>query len=435
MKKSIILFLIAFIFLGISQHSVAQKVKVLESSQKKKPDWVNGLQKGYIIVVASSKTLDDAQHKALDKVKEQIISSVAENIQTQSDYFRSEKVKNNSSTYEEEFKVATKTRAADIPFIKGISLSKVDAYYWEKVGDKKSNNFKYYYHIKYPFSQPQLLKLIREFEKADRALTAQLEGLIQKAEETNSIEVMGQTVKELKALNEGFIDVDPRKDKANVAIAKLREKLKNVSIQTVNSTLGEIRIILKIGEQTVTTAHKPKVKSNCAKITSVKSKSPEWIITYTYDECYDDPDNAIIVEFRNAYGKAKNEYYFNINADKIDIFVNNDINITGGDVNDSIVSNANCNISITSKYESGFEVEKVILNFGKESPVIINNINQTFESKGKHDLNLVIEQALNKDIYNSRKYSMIKGSIEYKSVKTGEKSIYKMYNQKITTSW
>jgi len=30
---------------------------------------------------------------------------------------------------------------------------------------------------------------------------------------------------------------------------------------------------------------------------------------------------------------------------------------------------------------------------------------------------------------------MIKGSIQYKSVKTGETSIYKMYNQDITTSW
>jgi len=246
---------------------------------------------------------------------------------------------------------------------------------------------------------------------------------------------MSQTVKELEALAEGFIDVDPRKDKANVGIAKLKEMLKNFSIETVNTTLGEIRLILKVGEKTVTTSRKPNVKSNCAKITDVRSKSPEWIITYTYDECYDDPDNVIKVEFMGSIGRAKGEYTFNINAEKIDIFVNNDINISGGNDSGTEVSGANCIISLTSKYSSAFEIEKVILNFGKEAPVIIDNINKKFEGEGKHDLNITINQALAKDIYSAKANPMIKGTIHYKSVKTGEKSIYKMYNQKITTGW
>lgn len=411
----------------------AQKRKVKESSERKQPGWVNGLEKGYIIVVASADGLEDAQQKCLTKVKEQIISSVAENIQSSTEYFRSEQVKNNQSDFAESFQTATKTRAADIPFIKGISLTKVDSYYWEKV--QEGDRMTYYYHMKYPFSEAQLKMLIMEYEKMDRALTEQLEGLLGKIDVMESVEEMSSTIKELQALADGFIDVDPRRDKANVGIAKLKDMLKNVSVETINNTLGEVRMALRIGERTVTTSRKPKVRSNCAKITDVRNKGKEWIVTYSYDECYEDPENNISAEFLTAYGKASSTFYFNINADKIDIFVNNDINITGGNDNGTEVENANCHISITSKYDSPFIIEKVILNFGNEAPVIIDNLNKEYSGAGKHDLDFNISQALAKNVYNGQKYSMIKGTIQYKSVKTGEKSIYKMYNQDITTSW
>jgi hypothetical protein len=411
----------------------AQKRKVKESSERKQPAWVNGLEKGYVIAVASSTGLEDAQQKCLAKVKEQIISSVAENIQTSSEYYRSEQMQNNNSQYAESFQTATKTRAADIPYIKGISLTNVEAFYWEQV--EEPAGLKYYYHMKYPFSQAQLKMLIMEFEKADRALTEQLEGLLAKIDVMESLEEMSQTEKELKALSEGFIDVDPRRDKANVGIAKLKDMMKNVSVETINNTLGEVRMSLRIGDRVVTTSRKPKTRSNCAKITDVRSKGREWVVSYTYDECYEDPENSIVAEFLTAYGKATSTFYFNINAEKIDIFVNNDINLSGGNDLGTEIEGVNCIIPLTSKYATPFIIEKVILNFGNEAPVIIDNLNQEFSGEGKHEITFQIAQALAKDVYTAKKYSMIKGTIHYKSVKTGEKSIYKMYNQDITTSW
>jgi hypothetical protein len=420
-------------FMATPIQGFSQKRKVKESSEKKQPEWVNGLVKDFIIVTASSPTLEEAQQKALDKVKEQIVSSVAENIQTSSDYFRSEKIDNNNSQFTESLQTATKTRAANIPFIKGISLTKVAGFYWEKVEEGES--LKYYYHMKYPFSQMELKALIVEFERADKALTEQLEGLLAKIDVMTSVEEMGQTVKELEALAVAFFDVDPRRDKANVGMAKLKEMLKNVSIETVNNTLGQVRMTLKIGEKRVTSGKKPKVRSNCAKITDIINKGDEWIVTYEYGECYEDPSNSIVAEFINSYGKATSTFYFNINAEKIDIFVNDDINLTGGTDDGTAVAGVKCHLSITSKYASAFVIEKVILNFGDEAPVIVDGINVEFGAVGKHDLDFVINQSLLKETYSAKKYPMIKGSIQYKSVKSGEKSIYKMYNQDITTSW
>jgi len=423
MKKTLLALLL---ILGVSYSSTiqAQKTKTLSSSSKKKPDWCGGVANGFVITIASSDSQEDAQQKALAKVKEQIISSVAENIQTSSEYNRSESMTNTSSEYQESFKTATKTRAADIPFMKGISITNVSEFYWEQVGTKTSSI--YYYHLKYPFSKDQLRKLVLEYEKADKKLTDQLNGLVNKIPTLESVEVMSQTIKELTALAEGFIDVDPRRDEANVAIAKIKDILKNVSIETVSATLGEIRVSLRVGDRVVSTTRKPKVKSNCAKITSIKSSGLEWIITYNYDECYEDPDNVVKVTFQNGYGKTTNDYFFDVNAEKIAIFVNNDINISG---------EGNCHISITSKYESAFIIEKVILNFGAEAPLIVENINKTFEGKGNHDLDIILSDAIDKEVYSAKKYAMIKGTIHYKSSKSGEKSVYKMFNQNITTAW
>lgn len=420
----VILSFVMLIAFGIGNISLAQKVKQLESSSKKKPEWVSSVAKDFVITVASSSTLEDAQQKALTKVKEQIISSVAENIQTSSEYFRNESIKNDNTDFTESFTTATKTHAADIPFVKGISISKVSDFYWEKV--KKGDEIKIYYHLKYPFTQQQLKELVVEYEKADQAKTDELEALLNQIPNMESCEKMSQTIKELEALAVGFIKVDPRKDKANAGIAKLKDILKNISIETINNTLGEVRIALRVGGKTVITSRKPTVRSNCAKITDVRSKGSEWTISYSYDECYEDPDNAIKVSFRNAYGKTSSDFYFNVDADKIDVFVNNDINFTGENI---------CHISLTSKYESAFIIEKVILNFGNEAPMIIDNINKQFQGEGNHDLDLTVIQEFDKAMYNAKNYPMIKGAIHYKSVKTGEQSIYKMFNQNITSSW
>jgi len=86
--KKLILFTIG---LSLCLSGISQKVKVLEKSARKPPEWVNGIVKDYIIVSASGETAESAQSNALLRIKERIISSIAENIQTSSEYYRGEK--------------------------------------------------------------------------------------------------------------------------------------------------------------------------------------------------------------------------------------------------------------------------------------------------------------------------------------------------------
>ena len=427
--KKILIALALLVGFGMVNQTYAQKTKVLEHQPKKKPAWVNTLVKDYIIVVASSNTLEDAQEKALIKVKEHIISSVADNISSTSEYTLTEDTKSGDMSITENYKVATKTRAADIPFIKGISVNQVEEYYWEKVSEKGKITF--YYHMKYPFTEFQLKKLIMEYERADRELTQQLEGLLARIDDAESIEELNQLSTEIKALSKSFIDVDNRKTKCNVAVSKISQMIKNVSIEAVGTSLGEIRFSLYTSGRIIKTSTTPKVKSNCAKINDTKPDGNEWVVRYSVDECYDDPDNKITVRC----GNASKDFWFNVKENSVEIFVNSDINLTGGTDNGETIEGCNCFIPVVSKYDSPFVIEKVVLNFGNESPIIIENIGQRFSGKGNHDLNLTISKQLDKSVYSQKKYPMVKGTIFYKAVSSNENNAYRIYNNKITTEW
>ena len=429
--KKILVALTLLLGFGLVSQTYAQKAKVLEHQPKKKPAWVNSLVKDYIIVVASGSTLEDAQERAILKVKEHIISSVADNISSTSEYTLTEDTKSGDMSITENYKVATKTRAADIPFIKGISVNQVEEYYWEKVSEKGGITF--YYHIKYPFTEFQLKKLIMEYERADRELTQQLEGFLARIDDAESIEELNQLSNIIKALSTSFIDVDNRKTKCNVAVSKISQMIKNVSIEAVGTSLGEIRFSLYTNGRIIKTSTTPKVKSNsdCAKVSDIKPDGDEWIVKYTYDNCYDDPDNKITVRC----GSASRDFWFNVKENSVDIYVTSDINLTGGTDNGETIEGCKCFIPVVSKYDSPFVIEKVVLNFGNEIPIIIENIGQEFKGKGNHDLNLTIDAKLDKSIYTQKKYSMVKGTIFYKAVKSNESSAYRIYNNKITTGW
>ena len=426
--KKILIALSLLMGLGFNQ-AYAQKTKVLEHQPKKKPAWVNTLVKDYVITVGTGSSLDEAQEKALLKVKERIISSVADNISSQTEHTLTEDTQSGDMSITENYKVVTKSRAADIPFIKGISVNQVQEYYWEKVSEKGTIN--YYYHMKYPFDDFQLKKLIMEYERTDRELTKQLNELIVSIDDAESIERLEQISAEIKALSKSFIDVDSRKNKCDVAISRISQMIKNVAIEATGTSLGEIRFSLYCNGRIIKTSNTPKVKSNCAKISDIKSDGDEWIVKYTYDECYDDPDNKISVRC----GNSTKDFWFNIKANTVEIFVNNAINLTGGNDDGEFIEGCKCSIPVVSKYDSPFVIEKVVLSFGNESPIIIEDINQQFKGKGNHDLKLTIDRKLDKSIYTQKKYQMVKGTIFYKAVSSNESNAYRLYNNKITTEW
>ncbi|MCX7987131.1 MAG: hypothetical protein N2662_09355, partial [Bacteroidales bacterium] len=389
----------------------------------------NGIVKDYIIVSASGETAESAQSNALLRIKERIISSIAENIQTSSEYYRGEKSVNGVTNFIENYETFTKTKAADIGFVKGISLSKAEEYYWEKVSE--DGKIKYYYHIKYPFSERDLAKLVLDFEMADKQLTEEMNTIIDSIPYINRIEQITEYSRSLQTLSKAFIDT--RKQKAELYINKLNEMLRSITIYPLEEKLGEIKYTLRYNDKTIYTAATPRITSNCAKITDTRNEGEFWIIRYNYSGCYDDPSNVITVVYPVSSSLRK-DFSFDINANKAEIMLRDEIVLTAPNTNSDQLSQVQCNMVVYSKYNSPLTIEKVTLNWENYPPIVVEGIKYEIKGRGEYNVSFTLPQSLDKKICNPSTKNTISGSIQFRGV-TGELLTYRIYNQRYKSNW
>lgn len=430
MKRILLISLLLPIFFTC----VAQP-KVVEKSSRKQPGWVNGLEKDYIITVGSGSTVQEAQQNALNMVKEQIVSAVAENVQTTSEMRIEENTVNKVSTYLENFATTTTTTSGPVPFLQGISLSKVDEFYWEKLQDKKARTVQFVYHLKYPFPKIEVWKLVEEFKKRDKEMTRQLDELIAAADNVENIDDIHKNIGELKILADYFMD--GRRNTANLGITRYRGLYNSLELVEIESGLGELKYALRLGDRYVHTSRKPNTSSDCARITSTVNNKDHTIIKYDYYNCYDDPENHILVTYRFGNNNIQKKFFFDITADKASIFVNEPIRLSALNKEDDVVSNSTMDITLVSKYNAPFTISKVEVEIQGQAPIVIQNIEQRFSGKGNHSLKLNVDKELKADETSTsgKRISMLSGYIHFTSDKTGEKKTYRIYNHTYTTDW
>lgn len=433
MKKLIYTLLLLSLSLAFTTVNAQKGIKI-ESSQRKAPKWINSLEKDYIIIVGTGSSVDKAQEDALIRIKEHIIRAVAENVQFESKMTRKEDMFNNISSYAENYESTTKSQSTDVSFVKGISLSKAEEFYWEVRQDKSTKTTIAHYHVKYPFADTELKKLVMAFEKIDRELTKQLNTIIDEIPMMTSIERMEGAIKELEQLKERFID--PRQDQAATGISRITARLKSIVVFPETNNLGEIVYSLRIGEQIVTGSKKPSVlvPNKCATITNIEPTESGWKILYDPQYCYDDPNNMVTVKHTIRFNNLKHDFHFDINDNKVEVFMHSDI-MMNGTVEGDVATNVKIKFIVTTKYDSPFVIDQIVLKYDRISPISFDNINKSFSGKGDHELELTVDKDLPVAEYSSSKSPMVNGMIYYSSKKSGEKFTYKLYKHTVTTNF
>ncbi|MDD4748166.1 MAG: hypothetical protein PHW19_12890 [Salinivirgaceae bacterium] len=408
-----------------------QKIKEVDSNKNKRPKWINTIQKDYIIVTGSGATLDASQENALLKVKENIVRSVAENISVSSEMTTKEAMGDNVNSFFQNFEQTTQSQTGDVSFLKGIALNKAEDYYWEEL--KQGNNITFYYHLLYPFSDLEMRKLVMAFEKADRELTEQLQDILNKIETTTIVEDMESDITTLEKLLPKFLDT--RKTKTEVGINQIKSRLKSINIVAVTKTNGSIEYELKIGSQTITTNRKPQVTNptKCATINGIEPSRTGWRISFEAKYCYDDPNNLIRVKHTFRHATVSHDFYFDIDEDKVQVFMHAPIIFSATEQDDSNVTSGKVTFTISNKYGGTFTVDRIILNYAKAPPIMFENITQTFTGKGDHTIIIDLPNELDKKLYTSRMHTVVDGFIYY-NIK-GKQETYKLYQNKVTTSW
>jgi hypothetical protein len=430
MKKFLLLVVVSIAFAGIG----LSQDKIIDKSGKQ-PGWVNNLEKDYIIAVGSGATSNDAQQNALLMVKERIVSSVAENVKAKSELKKEEaNYNNNISIFLEKFASQTTTESGKVPFLQGISLSKVQEFYWEKL-QRKDKSVYFNYHIKYPFPDDELQKLVYDYKTRDIELTKQLDDLIAQAETVESVEQIEKNIGELKVLIDYFMD--GRKNKAELGITRYQSLLASIELVEVESNLGELKYTLRLGTRTISTVKKPITKSECARITSTINNQDSWLVKYDYANCYEDPENNILVKYRFGNNDVQKKFYFDISVNKASIFVNEPFHFTTTTKGESTVDASVLDMTVVSKYDAAFTIDKIVIEFKGLTPIVIDGVNQSFSGKGNHNLKLNISQAIKMSETTSigKSISTLSGFIHFKSNSTGEFKTYRIYNHSYTTDW
>jgi len=430
MKKYLLLVVVLIVTagIGLSQDKVIQK-------SGKQPKWVNNLEKDYIITVGRGATSQEAQQNALTMVKERIVSSVAENVKAKTELKKEEaNYNNNISVFLEKFASSTTTESGKVPFLQGISLSKVEEFYWEKLQGKDKKEY-FYYHLKYPFPEFEMQKLVSDYKMRDNELTRQLEDLVAQAESVETVEQMEKNIGELRVLTDYFMD--GRKNQAELGITRYNSLLGSIELVEVESSLGELKYSLRLGTKTITTVKKPITKSECARITSTINNQDHWLVKYDFSNCYEDPENNILVKYRFGSTDVQKKFYFDIAVNKASIFVNVPFHFTTTTKGETTVDGSILDLTVVSKYDAAFTIEKIIIEFKGLTPVILDGINQSFSGKGNHNLKLNINQSIKiaETTTAGKNLSLLSGYIHFKSNATGEVKTYRIFNHSYTTDW
>jgi len=421
--------------MAISALFASAQEKVVDKSHRSRPSWVDGVQPEYIIAMGSGSTIDEARENAIIRVKELIVTSIADNVKTRSELSTETVNNNNIHSFLQSYKSQTLTQSADMPYLQGISPARAEDYYWEKLENRQTKALKIHYHVKYPFPRREMVLLMDDFITADRALTRKLDDLIEGLSDHTSVESLVQSIHELEHMSKSF--VDQRKNRAELGLIQANNLLNSIQIVLQENTPGRLVYSLQLAHQVLTTVQKPNVRSNCAVITSVLPEQSNTVINYHFDNCYEDPENSISISYRFGNARVENAFHFNIKQYSVEIFLKDDIIFRAMDWQGDYITEFDCFIPVNAKYDSPFFIERIVLNFRGLPPLMFNNLGIEFEGKGTHNITLKSFTALKADAYSSSKpgLNLLSGTIHFGSVYTDEMQMYKIFNHKFVTDW
>lgn len=273
--------------------------KVVERSQRRTPDWIGGMQEGYIIVSSDAATLDVAQEKAMTKVREQVLSAIATTVRTSTTITLREVTDNGVINSHRELNTSLSLEAADIPYLANISPSHAEAYYWTKIRRKDKSTY-YTYYVKYPLSTSQLRLLVEEYEGRQKALNDSLQAFAatDMAVYTDLDDMLAR-LNQLKLFSASLREDDGRRDICrSVRLAYERMLFNNLHAGVLETTRDSSRVALFYGDHQLTCHLQPKVKTNCLTAVQTQNEGNAYLVTYDFSTgCYDDEQNWLDITY------------------------------------------------------------------------------------------------------------------------------------------
>ncbi len=278
----------------------AQSFKLEESSAKKAPAWVNGIEAGQISASASASTLEIARDNVLISIKSQIAQSVVSQISVETEHRTSSIETKGGMDYSIETESIARSITEQIPALQAISLNKATDYYYEIYFDKKSNQRRYDYYVLYPFSDEECRALINEYNAQQSEINSIINSMRDQIETFGRVEDIASNIETLQGVIPRLGSDDARIGQINELMSRYRNQYKNISMVAIEHSDKRIVIALFIDGRKVSTSQLPSIKSNCADryVLPKRIDAKEVIIEYDDYVCRSGEDNWIDISFR-----------------------------------------------------------------------------------------------------------------------------------------
>lgn len=410
------------IFAALLVTGVAAQTKVVEKSAKKVPEWLNTAAEGYLVVSVRSNSLAEGQTKALTEITERIIQSVASNVTVSKKNVLSEVNVNGSIESSDAFTQVSKIKSANLPFLKGISLSNAEEIYWEKVRDKATGKEHYDYSVKYPFSRSEQRKLIAEFEALDAEKVARYEALEQKIGSIESVDEIGQAITELNTLSGYFFD-DVRLSQVEGLTARYKQLYDALSLTGTFLENGKYQCQVLLDGNPVKVATKPKVTSNCAGQIGVRPADGMFVISYDAEDCLPEEENFLNISLVAGGKRLQHKAFLNEagagNA-AFSVVPEGKLILTADSVAGRKIFNINIRLTLNNRGGTPFGLKALELHVPEiSSPIIFDDIDGVYKTKGIVQIKALAEGEFTAGEKKNSAFSFVQGSVTFVNPQTG----------------
>lgn len=294
------------LFLGFFILLSCGNSRMLQSSQKKRPAWLHGVEQGYIIVLGKGETHEAARDKAMLAIKDQVVNAIAVQVISSTTMTTQEETQNDIARFMDNFENTIDVNSEYFDALKGISVSRATDFYWEELGRKDNKYINY--HIKYPFSDIELRGLIADFERYDRAIADQIEA-IEKVKSPSSVEQILENINKVNYLYD-IASSDKRK-RAKALRNQLEYMLSDIRIERLEDRPGFVRYNLQLYDNKINTRQTPDIYASCSIEVNKVTAYPNYTeVDYQFENCNMQVSQYITISYNFDGYRTERNFYF-----------------------------------------------------------------------------------------------------------------------------
>ncbi|MCG8700537.1 MAG: hypothetical protein MI922_20955 [Bacteroidales bacterium] len=387
----------------IASSALAQ-FKIVETSNKKKPEWIEGNATGFLVSMGNGDLLDKAGQQAFETLRQKIAEQAIQLMFNDVDYFKNLQLSKEKA--KELFSKST--------YYCGLSKDKISAYYWERHKDKKAKKEHYTYYIKYPFSKESVEKNINAFAVEHEINTA-LERFENDLGHCKTIDEYRKVWEGLMFLSPKVGDGDERREKLDGLMQGLEGKFNNMQVVEMLNIPGKLIVTQMLDDRAVIASRPPTVKMDCGLVMNVENFEDQWIIDYDYSDCSKAKEHKIHVEFDNSFNTITNEFAYDPKDIRAEVLLGRtDIVLKSGNYITFFVS---------SKYRGNVTLDKVVMRYNNlnftETP-----LNQLLEGAGLYTIGFNPPRGF----ANIKIDERVRGELHFTIQESKQKKVYRFYN-------